>query len=186
MKSEFDVVVVGSGAGGGVVAGELAQRGRDVLLLELGSHHTAASFTRWEAKANHDLFWPLRFGHLPDGDVVTFLGGRCVGGTTTINTKVALRAHDRDVAKWHAASGLTNAAGEPFAAADLEPYYDRVERCLGVRERTDWPKSVRTVEPGVPRARRASSRRCTRTRTRTARSAARASRAARRMPASRR
>ena len=147
MKSEFDVVVVGSGAGGGVVAGELAQRGRDVLLLELGGHHTAASFTRWEAKANHDLFWPLRFAHLPDGDVVTFLGGRCVGGTTTINTKVALRAHDRDVAKWHAAGGLTNAAGEPFTAADLGPHYDRVERILGVRERTDWPKSVRTVEP---------------------------------------
>ena len=40
MKSDFDVVVVGSGAGGGVVAGELAQRGRDVLLLEGGPHLT--------------------------------------------------------------------------------------------------------------------------------------------------
>ena len=33
-------------------------------------------------------------------------------------------------------------------AADLDPYYDRVEQVLGVRERTDWTKSVRTVEPG--------------------------------------
>ncbi len=65
MKSEFDVVVVGSGAGGGVVAGELAQRGRDVLLLEVGPHLTAADFTRWEAKATHDLFWPIRFAPLP-------------------------------------------------------------------------------------------------------------------------
>ena len=31
---------------------------------------------------------------------------------------------------------------------DLDPHYDRVEERLGVRERTDWPKSVRTVEPG--------------------------------------
>ncbi len=147
MKSEFDVVVVGSGAGGGVVAGELAQRGRHVLLLECGSHRTAADFTRWEAKANHDLFWPLRFAPLPDGDVVAFLAGRCVGGTTTINTKVALRAHERDVAKWHAATGLTGEGGEPFAAAELERHYERVERILGVRERTDWTKSVRTVEP---------------------------------------
>jgi choline dehydrogenase-like flavoprotein len=148
MKSVFDVVVVGSGAGGGVVAGELSQRGCDVLLLEAGPHRTAADFTRWEAKATHDLFWPIRFGALPDGDVVAFLAGRCVGGTTTINTKVALRAHERDVAKWHAATGLTNQQGEPFAVSDLAPYYDRVEQALGVRERADWAKSVHTVEQG--------------------------------------
>jgi choline dehydrogenase-like flavoprotein len=148
MKNEFEVVVVGSGAGGGVVAGELAERGRDVLLLEAGPHLTAADFVRWEAKATHDMFWPLRLAPLPSGEVVAFLAGRCVGGTTTINTKVALRAHERDVAKWHRATGLTNVRGEPFAAADLGPYYDRVEQVLGVRERHDWPKSVHTVEAG--------------------------------------
>jgi choline dehydrogenase-like flavoprotein len=148
MKDAFDVVVVGSGAGGGVVAGELAQCDRDVLLLECGRHLTAADFTRWEAKANRDLFWPLRLAPVADGELVAFLAGRCVGGTTTINTKVALRAHERDVAKWHEATGLTNHRGQPFAAGDLAPYYDRVERVLGVRERTDWTKSVRTVEPG--------------------------------------
>ncbi len=131
-----------------MVAGELAQRGRDVLLLEAGPHLTAKDFTRWEAKATHDFWWPIRFAPLPDGDVVALLGGRCVGGTTTINTKVALRAHERDVAKWHEATGLTNDRGEPFGAADLAPYYDRVEQVLGVRERTDWTTSTRTVDAG--------------------------------------
>jgi choline dehydrogenase-like flavoprotein len=148
MKDSFDVVVVGSGAGGGVVAGELAQRGRDVLLLEAGPHLTAEDFTRWEAKATHDLFWPLRLGDVGNGEMLAFLAGRCVGGTTTINTKVALRAHEKDVAKWHAATGLTNDRGEPFGTGDLAPYYDRVEHVLGVRERSDWRKSVRTVEKG--------------------------------------
>ena len=148
MSDEFEVVVVGSGGGGGVVAGELAQRGRDVLLLETGPHLTAADFTRWEAKATHDLFWPLRLAPLAGGEMIAFLAGRCVGGTTTINTKVALRAHERDVAKWHDATGLTNDRGEPFSTSDLDPYYDRVEHVLGVRERTDWTKSVRTVEVG--------------------------------------
>jgi choline dehydrogenase-like flavoprotein len=147
VKDAFDVVVIGSGAGGGVVAGELAGRGRDVLLLELGSHYTAASFTRGEARAAQELMWPLRFAFTADGDVVTFLAGRCVGGTTTINTKVALRAHERDVAKWHPASGLTSDGSAPFTAADLAPYYDRVERILGVRERSDWPACLQTVEP---------------------------------------
>lgn len=148
MKDSYEVVVVGSGAGGGVVAAELAQRGRDVLLLECGPHLRAADFTRFEAKAAHDLFWPLRMAPVPGGGMVAFLAGRCVGGTTTINTKVALRAHERDVAKWHPATGLTSDGKEPFTAADLDPYYDRVEQVLGVRERSDWRKSVHTVEAG--------------------------------------
>ena len=53
----FDVVVVGSGAGGGLVAGELADAGASVLLLEAGPHRTAADFTRWEAHANHDIWF---------------------------------------------------------------------------------------------------------------------------------
>jgi choline dehydrogenase-like flavoprotein len=149
MNERFDVVVVGSGAGGGVVAGELADRGRNVLLLELGPHKTAADFTRWEAKAAHDLWWPIRFALIDGGagGAVGLIAGRCVGGSTTINTKVALRAHARDFAKWHEASGLVGQGGAPFGASDLEPHYDQVETRLGVRERNDWPKSVRTVEP---------------------------------------
>ncbi len=142
MNERFDVVVVGSGAGGGVIAGELAERGRKVLLLETGPHKTAADFTRWEAKAEHDLWWPIRFALIDGGagGAVALLGGRCVGGTTTINTKVALRAHALDHAKWKEASGLE------LSSSDLAPHYDRVEQRLGVRERTDWRKSVRTVE----------------------------------------
>jgi choline dehydrogenase-like flavoprotein len=146
LETEFEVVVVGSGAGGGVIAGELAQCGRNVLLLETGPHLTADDFTRWEAKANHDMYWPLRFAPLPDGDAVTFIAARCVGGTTTVNTSVALRAHERDVAKWHAATGLTNEDGEPFGVADLADCYDRVEDRLGVRERSDWRTCVHTLE----------------------------------------
>ncbi|MGZ8716712.1 MAG: GMC family oxidoreductase N-terminal domain-containing protein, partial [Gaiellaceae bacterium] len=144
MSERFDVVVVGSGAGGGVVAGELAEQGRSVLLLELGPHLTAADFTRWEAKATHDLWWPIRFGLIDGGagGAIGMIGGRCVGGGTTINTKVALRAHERDLAKWRDAGGLD------WTVDDLAPHYDRVEARLGVRERLDWPKSVRTVESG--------------------------------------
>jgi choline dehydrogenase-like flavoprotein len=149
MSERFDVVVVGSGAGGGVVAGGLADRGRNVLLLELGRHLNAHDFTRWEAKAAHDLWWPIRFALIDGGagGAVGLVAGRCVGGSTTINTKVALRAHPNDYAKWHEASGIAGASGSPFGAPDLDPHYDRVEQRLGVRERTDWQKSVRTVEP---------------------------------------
>ena len=61
---------------------------------------------RGEGGARSLLAAPLRAAR--DGELVTFLAGRCVGGTTTINTKVAFRAHERDVAKWHPATGLTS------------------------------------------------------------------------------
>jgi choline dehydrogenase-like flavoprotein len=100
-SERYDVVVVGSGAGGGVVAGELAQRGRTVLLLEAGPHKTAADYMRWEARATHELWWPLAFAEPPDPEVPPLLlfRGRCVGGTTTINTKVALRPGQQDYEK---------------------------------------------------------------------------------------
>jgi choline dehydrogenase-like flavoprotein len=148
MTERFDVVVVGSGAGGGVVAGELAQRDRSVLLLEAGPHLTAADFVRWESKAAHDFWWPLRMAMVDGGagGVVPILGGRCVGGTTTMNTKVAFRAHDFEFAKWHDASGLLGDDGKPFGVETLAPHYDRVEQVLGVRERADWPECVRTLD----------------------------------------
>jgi choline dehydrogenase-like flavoprotein len=144
----FEVIVVGSGAGGGVVAGELAGRGRRVLLLEAGGHYTAADFTRWESRAGHDFWWPLRFAfpaREPNMGPVTLIGGRCVGGSTVINTKVALRASQRELDKWHAATGIG------LSREDLDPYYERVERYLGVRERTDdWDvkQCVRTAKRG--------------------------------------
>jgi choline dehydrogenase-like flavoprotein len=140
MSEHFEVVVVGSGAGGGVVAGKLADAGCKVLLLEFGPHLTAADFTRWEAKAAHDMWWPTRFAPINGGPAaVALIAGRCVGGTTTINTKVALRAHENDHAKWREASGLD---------VDLTPNYESVEGRLGVRERTDWRKSVYTMQKG--------------------------------------
>ena len=59
---------------------------------------------------------------------------------------MALRATQRELDKWHAATGLTNADGAPISTADLDPDYDRVERYLGVRDRaTDW--DVKRLRP---------------------------------------
>ncbi len=150
MNERFDVVVVGSGAGGGVIAGELAEAGVGVLLLESGPHKTAADFMRWEARASHELWWPPAFAEpsrVEEPPLIVFRG-HCVGGTTTINTKVALRPSAQDYEKWHAAAGLLGDRGEPFAETDLLPHIERVEARLGVRERTDWQQCVHTVEPG--------------------------------------
>ena len=146
----YDVVVVGSGAGGGLVAGEVADSGAGVLLLEAGPHRTAADFTRWEAHANHDIWFPptLVEPRAQGAPPLAVIRGRCVGGTSTVNTKVALRPSGEDYTRWHAAGGLVGEDGDPFAAADLTAHFERVEARLGVRERSDWQQCVRTVAPG--------------------------------------
>jgi choline dehydrogenase-like flavoprotein len=150
MSERYDAIVVGSGAGGGVVAGELAQRGRIVLLIEAGPYKTAADYMRWEAKATHEMWWPIAFAEPPEPTQppVVLFRGRCVGGTTAINTKVALRPTDQDYEKWHAAAGLLGEDGEPFGERDLLAHIERVEQRLGVRRRDDWQQCVHTVVPG--------------------------------------
>ena len=84
-----------------------------------------------------------------DQPPVPLLRGRCVGGTTTVNTKVAVRPERLDYEKWHAAAGTGRAIpGEPFGEADLLPALERVERRLGVRRRPDWQRCVTAVAPG--------------------------------------
>ncbi|TCO54818.1 GMC family oxidoreductase N-terminal domain-containing protein [Actinocrispum wychmicini] len=142
-----DVIVVGSGAGGGVIAADLAARGLDVLLLEAGGYEPAAAHTRFELEARRRLWWPPRTASTSDDQGIALMAGRCVGGSTVTDAKVAMRAPDCDIARFHARTGLRGERG-PFALADLEPWYERIEQRLGVRERSDWTSSVYQVEKG--------------------------------------
>jgi len=135
-----EIVVVGSGAGGGLIAAELGRRGHDVLVLEAGGYHPAESYTRFELEARHRLWWPTRFADTGDRcGPIALLAGRCVGGSTVINTKVAMRASAADVEKFATETGLR---------VDLEPWYGYVEAILGVRTRADWTPSVHRLAAG--------------------------------------
>src|SRR4051794_5682619 len=62
-----DVVIVGSGSGGGVLAAELAQAGHDVLVLEMGGYFNQADFNQYELWAYENLY--LRGGYFPTADL---------------------------------------------------------------------------------------------------------------------
>ena len=110
---DADVVVVGSGSGGGVAAGELAGAGLDVVVLEAGGDAQDASFPTAELDAFRDLYWRGGLTPTADGNVAV-LAGATLGGGSTINWQncVPPPAEVRD--QWADAHGLAEVATGAF------------------------------------------------------------------------
>lgn len=102
---EADVVVVGSGAGGGVIAAELAAAGRSVVVLEAGPFVTEASMPRDELDAFGRLY--LNHGLLATWDgSVTLLAGSAVGGGTLVNWMTTIAPPDSVLEEWRRRHGI--------------------------------------------------------------------------------
>lgn len=127
-----EVLVIGSGAGGGVVAGELAAAGHDVLVLDKGPYCHGCDFTQREADMIGRLYDARGTLGTTDGGV-TLLAGSCLGGGTTVNWAGSFRTPDYVLDEWareHAAPHFT----QPSFQASL----DAVARALHVN--TDYPR----------------------------------------------
>lgn len=110
---EADVVVVGSGAGGGVIAGRLAQAGLKVIILEAGGYFNEADFNQTELWGFQNLYW--RGGPTPTADLnVSLQAGSCLGGGTVVNWTNALRTKDWVREEWASEHGLDDVATASF------------------------------------------------------------------------
>lgn len=126
LRESAEVCVVGSGAGGAVVAAELAAAGRDVALLEQGHHWTAADFTQREEEMLPRLFEEGGMRQTVDG-AVQILQGRNVGGSTVHNLCYCFRAPEPILRLWREEHGLPGLTSEA-----LGPSFERVEHNLHV------------------------------------------------------
>jgi choline dehydrogenase-like flavoprotein len=141
-----DVIVVGAGGGGPVVAKELAAHGLDVLLLEAGAHWTTpeTDWTHLENDANNPLTGYFRFGprdrtqpawyrETPQNSFLWQVAG--VGGTTLHYYGNCPRAYPGVFAGYAGAdkAAYDTAHQFPFAYSDLVPYYEWVEATLPVQ-----------------------------------------------------
>jgi choline dehydrogenase-like flavoprotein len=99
MTVTADVCVVGSGAGGAVVAAELQRRGRSVLVLEMGGYRNEADFKQLELVGLLELYLGGGLMASEDGSISVFAGST-VGGGTIVNYMNCLRTPERIRREW--------------------------------------------------------------------------------------
>jgi choline dehydrogenase-like flavoprotein len=127
MSAHYDVVIIGSGAGGATLAQRLAPTGKSILILERGQHLPREA-ENWSPKA---VFIEHRYrtqDHWFDKNGHPFTPNTYywVGGNTTFYGAALLRLRKGDFEETQHAGGVSPAW--PIRLADLAPYYDEAEK----------------------------------------------------------
>lgn len=147
LNDDSVVVIIGTGAGGGTLANELAQKGISVVALEAGGRHLPPDYINDEWASFGQLAWTdMRttsgswrvakdFANLPAWIV------KAVGGSTTHWAGASLRIQDHE---FRALSEYGSVEGAslldwPITLKDLEPYYDKAENKMGVTRTNGIP-----------------------------------------------
>lgn len=141
------VVVIGSGAGGGTLANELAQKGVKVVSLEAGARQSPASFIQDEWKSFGQLAWLDPRTTSGDWRVAKDFSGlpawicKTVGGTTTHWAGASLRfqEHEFRTKTVYGDVAGANLLDWPVTLKELEPYYARAEDKMGVTRTNGIP-----------------------------------------------
>src|SRR5665213_4545465 len=153
MRTNYDVIIIGSGAGGGTLAYKLAPSGKRVLLLERGGFlprekdnwSTAAVFTNGKYKAHED--WTAKDGTIFHPGIHYY-----VGGNTKVFGAALLRFRENDFKELKHAGGISPAW--PISYGDLEPFYGEAEELYAVHGRfgldpTEGPSSRPYSHPPI-------------------------------------
>jgi choline dehydrogenase-like flavoprotein len=130
LNLEADVVIVGSGAGGGTAAELLSKAGLKIIIVEEGPLKSSSDFRMMERDAYPQLYQESA-GRQTRDKAITILQGRCVGGSTTVNWTSSFRTPPRTLAHWQSAYGLFD-----YSVEALAPWFAQMEQRLNIDA---WP-----------------------------------------------
>jgi choline dehydrogenase-like flavoprotein len=129
LEVRVDVCVIGTGAGGAVVAKELAEGGMTVAMLEEGERHTADEYTARVRDMSLRLYRDAGQVYTVGVPPILLPLGQAVGGTSQVNSATCFRTPEPVLARWRERFGLDQLTSE-----ELDPYFRRVERELNVSQ----------------------------------------------------
>ena len=121
-----DVVIIGSGAGGGTIAGVVAAGGKDVIVLEAGGASSERDYTQLEITASATMMYKGGVALTADNNLA-LLAGHTLGGGTTINWQNCVRPAPFLLQEW-AEHGLTD------VPAEFERHLDAVLTRMGAND----------------------------------------------------
>jgi choline dehydrogenase-like flavoprotein len=130
---ECDVVIIGSGAGGGTTAEILTQAGLNVVMIEEGPFKSSSDFRMRERDAYPQLYQESA-GRQTRDKGITILQGRAVGGSTTVNWTSSFRTPAATLGYWEKVFGL-----EDFTVDRMAPWFERMETRLSIAPWTVAP-----------------------------------------------
>lgn len=133
LELDAEVVVVGSGASGAVVAAELAASGQRVIILEEGPHLPAEQLGRMRPSETLRRGWReagMTFA-IGEGDspLINVAMGRCVGGSSVMTGGVCFRTPEQVLSEWVTEHGLPD-----LSPQRMTPYFEEVERRIHVEK----------------------------------------------------
>jgi choline dehydrogenase-like flavoprotein len=142
------VVVIGSGAGGGTVSNELAQKGIDVVCLEAGPRMQLSDIVNNPGAMHMKMTWLDKRLGAPAWLCKT------VGGTTVRWSGITPRflEHEFKPLSTYGKLDNTSAIDWPITLDELAPYYDKAESNMGVSGTHGIPPSAETNEYKVLQA----------------------------------
>ncbi len=128
VKIEADLCVVGSGAAGAIIAKEIAETGRRVVLLEAGSYFRPPYYGHNIQEGMEKLYFQRGFrAMLGRRSSIVTMQGRAVGGTTVVNSAISFRLPEWIRTRWASEFGLK------FSNTVLDETYARVEKTLNIK-----------------------------------------------------
>ncbi len=128
-EAYFDILIVGSGAGGGTCAGFLAESGLNVAIIEEGDYIPPDKLPTSVGEAFLKLYRNAGAHFILGIPGIAFAEGRCVGGSTVINGGMCWRTTEKILEKWQLEEGI-----EKIEPSFMEKYFERIEKRINVEE----------------------------------------------------